>query len=58
MGLHTGFLVATASQRVLLGELSRHAGEFAVGDTVERMTDLSGVTRSSSWSVSATAPSS
>lgn len=36
MGLHCGYLVATASQTRLLEELSRHAGEFTVDGVVER----------------------
>jgi hypothetical protein len=39
MGLHCGYLVATASQTDLLRELSRHAGQFTVGSVVARTAD-------------------
>lgn len=39
MGLHCGYIVATASQTDLLEELSRHTGEFAVDVVVERTRD-------------------
>jgi hypothetical protein len=39
MGLHCGYLVATAEPDALLQELSRHAGEFVAGAAVERVAD-------------------
>jgi hypothetical protein len=39
MGLHCGYIVATASQTDLLEELSRHTGEFIVDTVVERTED-------------------
>jgi hypothetical protein len=39
MGMHCGYLVATASQADLLEELSRHTGEFTVDIVVERTKD-------------------
>jgi hypothetical protein len=39
MGLHCGYLVATAEPDALLAELSRHAGDFTAGDLVERVAD-------------------
>ncbi|HCT80369.1 MAG TPA: hypothetical protein DGT23_28160 [Micromonosporaceae bacterium] len=39
MGLHCGYIVATASQTDLLEELSRHTGEFTVDTVVERAED-------------------
>ncbi|MET7400560.1 hypothetical protein ABZS66_44490 [Dactylosporangium sp. NPDC005572] len=39
MGLHTGYIVATATQSALLDELSRHAGEFTLGEEVGRAED-------------------
>ncbi|PZF90058.1 hypothetical protein [Micromonospora deserti] len=39
MGLHCGYLVATASPTRLLEELSRHAGEFISDAAVERTAD-------------------
>ncbi|GAA1501341.1 hypothetical protein GCM10009827_010320 [Dactylosporangium maewongense] len=39
MGLHCGYLVATAEPAALLEELSRHAGEFATGAVVDRTAD-------------------
>jgi hypothetical protein len=39
MGLHCGYIVATASQTELLEELSRHTGEFTVDTVLERTKD-------------------
>ncbi|WP_433204814.1 hypothetical protein ACQP00_36635 [Dactylosporangium sp. CS-047395] len=39
MGLHCGYLVATADPDTLLDELLRHTGEFEIGDRVERVED-------------------
>jgi len=39
MGMHQGYIVATASQTDLLDELSRHTGEFTAGAVVERTAD-------------------
>jgi hypothetical protein len=39
MGLHCGYLVATAEPNALLEELSRHAGAFVTGAVVERVAD-------------------
>jgi hypothetical protein len=39
MGLHCGYLVATAAPEALLEELSRHAGTFVKGAIVERVAD-------------------
>jgi hypothetical protein len=39
MGLHNGYIVATASQTELLEELSRHAGHIAFDRVVERCED-------------------
>lgn len=39
MGLHCGFIVATAGKADLLRELSRHTGEFTVGAEVARVED-------------------
>jgi len=39
MGLHCGYIVASASAADLLEELSRHAGEFTVGTVVEHTKD-------------------
>jgi hypothetical protein len=39
MGLHCGYLVATASPDQLLAELSRHAGEFTADAVVDRVAD-------------------
>jgi hypothetical protein len=39
MGLHCGYLVATADPDALLAELSRHAGAFTAGAVVERVAE-------------------
>lgn len=39
MGLHCGYLVATAEPDALLAELSRHAGVFTRGAVVDRVED-------------------
>jgi hypothetical protein len=39
VGLHSGYLVATADPDAFLAELSRHAGEFTRGEVVERVED-------------------
>ncbi|GAA2355529.1 hypothetical protein [Dactylosporangium salmoneum] len=39
MGLHTGYIVATATQADLLDELARHTGEFTTGEVVARTED-------------------
>lgn len=39
MGLHCGYIVATAEPERLLEELSRHAGEFTAGAVVDKVAD-------------------
>ncbi|WP_433045318.1 hypothetical protein [Dactylosporangium sp. CS-033363] len=39
MGLHCGYVVATADPDALLEELLRHTGEFEIGERVERVED-------------------
>lgn len=39
MGMHMGFVAATCSVAQLLAELSRHTGDFTVGETVANTAD-------------------
>jgi hypothetical protein len=39
MGMHCGYIVATAEPEALLAELSKHAGVFTPGAVVERVDD-------------------